>query len=796
MYYKLGGKIQMKKLISLLVVAAMLVAGIVVVVPGTAADLPDTDLYTHVTGEISEDKSTLTMTVELGNNPGLWCYRTFVSYNAEALKLTSIENKDVWSAQEYIPGNINSNPVTYYAQSTAYNLNNTNNGVVAVYTFQILNQEADFNVKLSVNANEVFGVTEDGTKIPHTMQIINECPQYLPIDTTELDQLAADVLALPAYEELTEEQITSMLGYYEKIHGLQGREQAYFTESHADAITKIDELYAAHQWAEEKEQLDALGARVEALPAYAEMSDEQVQEMLALRTELSALEGDAKTYVETTYADAIARLEASYEAFMHEEGLNAYGEKLAALPAFEQMSEAQVAEMLSLKDELAALPAEDLDYVKATFAEDYARFEASLAAYAHAEELKAVGEKIEALPAYDGMSEAQVAEMLSLIEQLNAMPEADVNYIKENYSEAYNRLQDSYARYTRVQELDALGARINALPENYADMTEEQIAEMLALVEALDAITDTADQEYLMNNYADGLTNLEINYMLYLYDIQAKDIIARIEALPDYKVITEEYKEEVTELYVLVMGSLAAPQIKAEIPEAYANFVNAYFKLVYGGTDAVDMDKVNSFVETANGLIASEELTDEQKEQILDLLYSIVSMEEDQMINVDYIALNNPETFIGLIEKYIEIISSEEVDEELLISLTEKVMGLPAYEDMTAEDIAALEEIIDAISNLNPVEMFQFKVLSQEAYEKYLALYEAYMADKGGEEPQPPVTTDPAGDDTTVSGGNNGSGDKKPPQTGDNMMYIFIAAAVAAVACTAVVVIRKKKETV
>lgn len=720
----------MKKLISLLVVAAMLVAGIVVVVPGTAADLPDTDLYTHVTGEISEDKSTLTMTVELGNNPGLWCYRTFVSYNAEALKLTSIENKDVWSAQEYIPGNINSNPVTYYAQSTAYNLNNTNNGVVAVYTFQILNQEADFNVKLSVNANEVFGVTEDGTKIPHTMQIINECPQYLPIDTTELDQLAADVLALPAYEELTEEQITSMLGYYEKIHGLQGREQAYFTESHADAITKIDELYAAHQWAEEKEQLDALGARVEALPAYAEMSDEQVQEMLALRTELSALEGDAKTYVETTYADAIARLEASYEAFMHEEGLNAYGEKLAALPAFEQMSE------------------------------------------------------------------AQVAEMLSLIEQLNAMPEADVNYIKENYSEAYNRLQDSYARYTRVQELDALGARINALPENYADMTEEQIAEMLALVEALDAITDTADQEYLMNNYADGLTNLEINYMLYLYDIQVKDIIARIEALPDYNVITEEYKEEVTELYVLVMGSLVAPQIKAEIPEAYANFVNAYFKLVYGGTDAVDMDKVNSFVETANGLIASEELTDEQKEQILDLLYSIVSMEEDQMINVDYIALNNPETFIGLIEKYIEIISSEEVDEELLISLTEKVMGLPAYEDMTAEDIAALEEIIDAISNLNPVEMFQFKVLSQEAYEKYLALYEAYVADKGGEEPQPPVTTDPAGDDTTVSGGNNGSGDKKPPQTGDNMMYIFIAAAVAAVACTAVVVIRKKKETV
>ncbi len=785
----------MKKLISLLVVAAMLVTGLVIVIPGTAADLPDTDLYTHVTGEISEDKTTLTMTVELGNNPGLWCYRTFVSYNAAALKLTSIENKDVWSAQEYIPGNMNSNPVTYYAQSPAHNVNNTNSGVVAVYTFQILNEEAEFNVKLSVNENEVFGVTEDGSKVPRTMQIINECPQYVPIDTTALDQLASDVLALPAYDALTEEQITSMLAYYEEIHGLQGRAQAYFAESHADAITKIDELYAAHLWAQEKVKLDALGARVEALPAYAQMSDEQVQEMLQVRTELAALDGDAKTYVETTYADAIARLEASYEAFMHEEGLNAYGEKLAALPAFEQMSEAQVAEMLALQDELAALPAEDLNYVKTTFADDYARFEASLAAYAHAQELKAVGEKIEALPAYAQMSEAQVAEMLDLIEQIGAMPEADVNYIKENYSEAYTRLQESYARYTRIQELDALGERINALPDSYYDMTEAQVEEMLALVEALNAITDTADQEYLSNNYADGLINLEMNYLFYQYEMQVKDIIARIEALPNYEEITEDHKDEVVELYELVIGSFAAPQIKAEIPEAYANFVNAYFKLVYGGTDAVDMNKVNTFVDTANGLIASEELTDEEKEQILDLLYSIAAMEEDQMINVDYIALNYPETFVGLVEKYIEIISSEEVDYELLDSLAEKILALPAYEDMTAEDIVALEEIIDAISSLNPVEMFQFKVLNEEAYEKYLALYEAYMADKGGvdPEPEPPVTTAPAGDDTTVP---NGGGDKKPPQTGDNMMYIFIAAAVAAAACTAVVLIRKKKETV
>ena len=65
----------MKKLVSLLIVAAMLVTGLFAVIPGTAADLPESDLYTHVTGEIGSDRTTLTVKVEIGNNPGLWCYR-------------------------------------------------------------------------------------------------------------------------------------------------------------------------------------------------------------------------------------------------------------------------------------------------------------------------------------------------------------------------------------------------------------------------------------------------------------------------------------------------------------------------------------------------------------------------------------------------------------------------------------------------------------------------------------------------------------------------------------------------
>ena len=110
----------MKKLISLLIVAAMLVTGLVAVVPGTAVDLPETDLYTHVTGEINEAQDTLTMRVSIGNNPGLWCYRIFVSYNAAALQLTSVTNtEEVWTNSQYTPGNIDANPTVYYAEMGA-----------------------------------------------------------------------------------------------------------------------------------------------------------------------------------------------------------------------------------------------------------------------------------------------------------------------------------------------------------------------------------------------------------------------------------------------------------------------------------------------------------------------------------------------------------------------------------------------------------------------------------------------------------------------------------------------------
>ena len=781
----------MKKLISLLIVAAMLVTGLVAVIPGTAVDLPETDLYTHVTGEINEAQDTLTMRVSIGNNPGLWCYRIFVSYNAAALQLTSVTNtEEVWTNSQYTPGNIDANPTVYYAEMGASLTNNYNNGVVAVYTFSILDAEADFNVNVTFNPDEVFGVDDNYDKVIYEMQIINECPQYVPIDTTALDALAEEIMALPdTYEELQGDQLDKMLSLYESVHALEGRSEAYFTETYADAITKIDGLYADHQWALVKAELDALGARVEALPDYADMTDEQVQEMLDLRTEIAALEGQEKEYVETTYADALARLEASYEAMMHEEGLNAIGARIEALPAYEEMTEAQISEMLALTEELEALSEEDLAYITTTYADAYARLQASQAAYAHAQELDAVGARIEALPAYAEMTEAQVEEMLALIETLGAMPEEDVAYISGNYSEAYTRLNESYARYQRIQELDALGARMEALPDSYYDMTEEQIAEMVALYEEVSAISDTSDQEYLLANYEDALYLLAENYILYMQDELYQELKARIEALPAYEDITEDYLEEVTELR-LATALIMSAQLKEEIPEAYDNFVNAYMKLVYGGTDVVDMDEVTAFV------AAVEALTPDQDQEMLDLLYEIFNVSEEDAVFVDYVTLAYPETFNTLLERYYELLLEEEVDYEALYTLSEEILALPAYEDMTEEDKAALGDIIDTVSGLSPLAMFEFKVGFADAYEAYLTLYAAYEADRGEEEP--PVTTNP--DETTTPGGGDttapGGGDTTTPQTGDNMVYIVIAVAVAAIVCTAVVVIRKRKETV
>ncbi len=785
----------MKKLVSLLVVAAMLVTGLLAVIPGTAADLPESDLYTHVTGEISSDKSTLTVTTEIGNNPGLWCYRSRLSYNASALKLVSVANGNVWSDNEYIPANINNNPVTYYAQYAAALSNNASNGVIAVYTFEILDANANFNVNLSINPREVFGVDATGNGVFHTMQIINDCPQELPFDTTALDALATDIMELPAYDGMSDEQIAKMLALYNSVHALTGKSETYFQNTYASAITKIDELYAAHQWAAVAVVLDALGARVEALPAYAEMTAEQVQEMLALRTEIAAItEESHKAYLQEKFADALARMDASYAEYVRVEGLNVIGARINALPAYAEMTEAQVQEMLALTADLAKLSADDLNYIKNAFAEGYARLEASNAAYAHAQELNAIGARINALPAYAEMTAEQIQEMLALVAAVEAMSAEDVVYITANFKDGYDRMSASYARYTRVQELDAIAARITALPDDFYAMTEANVAEMLALTDIIDAIEAEEDQQYMMDNHEDALNKLATLYVTYEIEQSVKELAARIEALPNADVITEEYLDEVTELSAIVTIGGLAVRFQQEIPQAYENLVNAYFKLVYGGMDAVNMDKVAAVVDAVNAL------TEGQDQEVLDLLYSLTLMEEEDAATADYIALARPETFATLVEKYVDILSREEVDIEALAALADKILELPAYEDMTAEDKAAFEEIITAVAGMSPVEMFQFKTLLADAYEAYLALYEAYEADKGNGEDKPPVTepddtTAAPGADTTTVPAQNG-GDKKPVQTGDNMTYIIIAAAVAAVACAAVVVVRKKKETV
>ena len=782
----------MKKLVSLLVVAAMLVTGMLTVVPGIAADLPESDLYVHVTGEISSDKSTLTVTTELGNNPGLWCHRSRLSYNASALKLVSVTNGNVWSDNEYIPANINNNPVTYYAQYATTLENNTSNGVIAVYTFEILNANANFNVNLSINPKEVFGVGADYNAIFYTMQIINDCPQELPFDTTALDALATDIMELPAYDGMSDEQIAKMLALYDSVHALTGKSETYFKETYASAITKIDELYAAHQWAAVAAELDALGARVEALPVYSEMTEAQVQEMLALRTEIAGLtEESHKAYLQEKFADALARMDASYAEYVRTEGLNVIGARINALPAYSEMTEAQVQEMLALTAEIAQLSADDLAYIKNTFAEGYARLEASNAAYAHAQELNAVGARIDALPEYADMTEAQIQEMLSLIAAVEAMSAEDADYISANFKDGYDRMTASYARYIRIQELDDIAARINALPDDFNAMTEADIAEMLALVDIIDSIEAAEDQLYMIANYGETLNKLLLLYAAYENELNVKELIDRIEALPNADVITEESLDEVAEISAMVVISGAGVRLQQEIPEAYENFVNAYFKLVYGGMDAVNMDKVATIVDAVNAL------TEGQDQEVLDLLYSFTTMEEEDAATLDYIVLARPETFATLVEKYVEILDREEIDIEALAALADKILELPAYEDMTAEDKAALDEIITAVAGMSPFEMFHFKALFADAYEIYYVLQEKHASIPVPVYPDPKPgdgTTAATGEDTTVPAQNGG--DKKPVQTGDNMTYIVIAAAVAAVACAAVVVVRKKKETV
>ncbi len=105
----------------------------------------------YILAKSERDGSTLTVTVDLYNNPGLTAGRVKVGYNASTLILREFVNGDVWSSRDYTGGvNIESNPVSVFTEDyTTGLMNNTNNGRYFTLIFDILDPKGEYNVSFS-----------------------------------------------------------------------------------------------------------------------------------------------------------------------------------------------------------------------------------------------------------------------------------------------------------------------------------------------------------------------------------------------------------------------------------------------------------------------------------------------------------------------------------------------------------------------------------------------------------------------------------------------------------------------
>ena len=179
----------MKRTVSLLLAAVMLVGALCMTLPASAVSLPDTaSPYTYMTGDI--DASTRTMKVQLyiGNVSELFAYRVMINYNKEALEVVDTANGDVFAKDEYIKSNPQACPYSYIAAAAGSSINNISIGdrhFVAEITFKIIDATKEFGLSVSrKSSGDIFYVDSAlNPVIVKDMEFITDpdMPQVCPI---------------------------------------------------------------------------------------------------------------------------------------------------------------------------------------------------------------------------------------------------------------------------------------------------------------------------------------------------------------------------------------------------------------------------------------------------------------------------------------------------------------------------------------------------------------------------------------------------------------------------------------
>lgn len=123
-----------------------------------------------------DDSATLTVTVDLYNNPGLTAARLKVGYNQSTLRLREFINGDVWTQRDYTAGiNIENNPVSVFCEDyTTGLMNNTNNGRYFTMIFDIIDPEGTYNMYFSSSKGDFHSWNQKSALMTHyTLTVVS-----------------------------------------------------------------------------------------------------------------------------------------------------------------------------------------------------------------------------------------------------------------------------------------------------------------------------------------------------------------------------------------------------------------------------------------------------------------------------------------------------------------------------------------------------------------------------------------------------------------------------------------------
>ncbi len=130
----------------------------------------------YIVGESIRENSTLTVSVNIRNNPGLVAARLKMHYNGSTLTPREVLVGDVWTQDEFTGGiKTDSNPLTFFVESNpSQRIHNYNDGTFVTVVFDIIDDEGSYGIGFSHAKADFVGWDYDtNTTVTKTPTIIN-----------------------------------------------------------------------------------------------------------------------------------------------------------------------------------------------------------------------------------------------------------------------------------------------------------------------------------------------------------------------------------------------------------------------------------------------------------------------------------------------------------------------------------------------------------------------------------------------------------------------------------------------